>query len=372
MIAIIDNGVYYGDVTISDNLTSYVILKKNIKVRADSCMNKGNLTHGTICAHIINEVITDLETIDINIMDCTPGAEVDNLNIALEWCLNNNIKLINLSLGTLNYHHYVEIRNPINKLLEKGVIIVSAYHNAGYKSFPACCEGVIGVKRGSQCILKNYCYGIDRSNSCLLDKYYVACHEKYIQTKDHRKIYIGVANSYSAAVITGYIAKLMKDNPRVKETDIKQAFLNCANICDNIANTSIIPDDFGESLDLPIINILNSELLLDIYKSIKKRGYYVEVLTDLECEMEILPADYYCNGTVIDKNVLLMIDYIYKPDIILLCLSKKYKLLGDVSVDMFISKFECQYIYTTENYIMKFPTKKALYNGIFDYFEADE
>ena len=68
--------------------------------------NKGNISdeedlflHGTNCAMIIGLNCADAELYSYKLLDNTGKGNVDDLKSAFDWCLMNNIRLVNLSFG---------------------------------------------------------------------------------------------------------------------------------------------------------------------------------------------------------------------------------------------------------------------------------
>ncbi len=115
--------------------------------------NKGNISdeedlflHGTNCAMIIGLNCADAELYSYKLLDNTGKGNVDDLKSAFDWCLMNNIRLVNLSFGTTHFKDKGIIRQLVNQYANKGLIIIAATANSGYTAFPASFSNVIGVK----------------------------------------------------------------------------------------------------------------------------------------------------------------------------------------------------------------------------------
>lgn len=111
---------------------------------------------------------------------------------AIEWCIENNINIINLSVATNN--NSTELHNVIKKATEKNIIIISSYANnqsAGTNSYPAAYEETIGVR------------ATDDKKTSYIDKcIYIP---KLFIRKD-----IGTENSYATAVCTAIFARILE------------------------------------------------------------------------------------------------------------------------------------------------------------------
>lgn len=73
---------------------------------------------------------------------------MNDLKSAFDWCLMNNIRLVNLSFGTTHFKDKSLISQLVNQYVNKGLIIVAATANSGYTAFPASVSSIIGVKAG--------------------------------------------------------------------------------------------------------------------------------------------------------------------------------------------------------------------------------
>lgn len=59
--------------------------------------------HGTICAMIIENNFSECMLSSVKILNDDGIGKVDKLKIALDWCYQNNIFLVNLSLGVTHF-----------------------------------------------------------------------------------------------------------------------------------------------------------------------------------------------------------------------------------------------------------------------------
>ncbi|MFR2620997.1 MAG: S8 family serine peptidase [Clostridia bacterium] len=92
--------------------------------------------HGTICAMIIGLNCADAELYSYKLLDNTGKGNVDDLKSAFDWCLMNNIRLVNLSFGTTHFKDKGIIRQLVNQYANKGLIIIAATANSGVYGFP--------------------------------------------------------------------------------------------------------------------------------------------------------------------------------------------------------------------------------------------
>lgn len=143
---------------------------------------------------------------DLQILQEDGTTNISVLLEALEWCISHKVKLINLSLGTIDYFDKGKLKKTVSRLSDQGTIIVAAYHNANIKSYPAIFRGVFGVRQDDEGILENYQFMFQKQKDIEIENTLIA----HWWDKD-KKIH---SNSYAAPVITGYIARLLRENPK--------------------------------------------------------------------------------------------------------------------------------------------------------------
>ena len=196
-IAVLDNGV-------DEKLLALCGLPDIIQ------QNKGNISdeedlflHGTNCAMIIGLNCADAELYSYKLLDNTGKGNVDDLKSAFDWCLMNNIRLVNLSFGTTHFKDKGIIRQLVNQYANKGLIIIAATANSGYTAFPASFSNVIGVKAKDT-------FNIDAEG--LRDK-----GVDFAAPSEH-KIWFGgnditlqKSNSYAAPYVTAMAGRLMME-----------------------------------------------------------------------------------------------------------------------------------------------------------------
>ena len=157
--------------------------------------------HGTICALIIHKFFPKANIFSIKVLDEALHSSCEALLCALKWCENNDVKIINLSLGTTNVKDFAQIIEVTRRLYSQNKIIISAVSNENIFTLPACGEYSIGV-----CAEENNIENCRRMlPGCVLGK---SQHELLI---DGNKYVTPVCNSYAAAYISGVIGSGISD-----------------------------------------------------------------------------------------------------------------------------------------------------------------
>lgn len=202
-IAVIDSGI-------NENLTGEILIKNSLLVNDDNCIVEDGTVpkideflHGTICALIIEKYCPGNVYTAIRILDHKGTGGVKKLEPALEWCYQNNIKLVNLSLGTTHYKEREILNRLINKYTYKGLVIVAAISNIGYFTFPASFANVIGtVKKETELpYAGDYIHlGID-----------TVAPSGHTVTLGNKKHTTSHSNSYAAPYITAMVCRMMAE-----------------------------------------------------------------------------------------------------------------------------------------------------------------
>lgn len=103
------------------------------------------LGHGTGVSHIIISNC-NAEVIMIKITNLEENLYSKDLILGLEYIYENlDVDIINLSLGTIHSELKEELKDICDKIISKGIIIVSSFSNDGSISYPAGFKNVIGV-----------------------------------------------------------------------------------------------------------------------------------------------------------------------------------------------------------------------------------
>lgn len=170
--------------------------------------------HGTNCAMIIEKYCPNCALISIRILDESGKGGVASFQPALDWCYKNHIRLINLSLGTVDFRDCEKLRCMINEYVAKGMIIIAATANSGFVSYPASFTNVIGVATtdGPLDYCKDYMQmGLD---AIVPSEHNIKLFGKEIKTP--------LSNSYAAPYICALIANKLSNDKTLDIVKLKR------------------------------------------------------------------------------------------------------------------------------------------------------
>lgn len=215
IIAVIDDGInekVYGLKNIRKNLE----ISKELKVVSRKNYNIFESSHGTICGGIINEYGNNSIIHSIKVLSEKSGkSNKYALITAINWCIDNEVKIINLSLGTIDFRDFKEIQKVVNLAVSKGIIIVAANNNTERLTYPASLSNVIGVKCDRKLFgdeYKTIQYPFDGIDI-------IASGKHRLETNEIE--YTIPCNSYATPMITAKVYNILKENNSLTLEELK-------------------------------------------------------------------------------------------------------------------------------------------------------
>ena len=101
--------------------------------------------HGTAVAGAIREKAPRASLIAVKVFDRALAGSVNTLVRAIDWAVDHDCHVINMSLGTSRAEHHARLRPAVDRALERGVIVVAAREDGGQQFLPGSLPGVLGV-----------------------------------------------------------------------------------------------------------------------------------------------------------------------------------------------------------------------------------
>jgi hypothetical protein len=116
-----------------------------ITVDGERAGYEDTLGHGTAVAAVIHHLTPEADLVAVKIFDRELATSLPVVIRAIDWCLEHDIQIINLSLGTLNPQHRRAFEEVVARAQAVGAVIVSALEMNGAAALPGSLAGVIGV-----------------------------------------------------------------------------------------------------------------------------------------------------------------------------------------------------------------------------------
>ena len=363
VIAVIDDGVEYSNTLNVNCRKFYEVTKENKIVQYTSGYNiLAEYSHGTICAAIITKYCSDVNIISINVLSDIRTGHIDRLLTAIKWCNEQDIPLINLSIGSVvekDFHILSELLSNINGKS----IIVAAQNNNNYFTAPASLNEVIGVNnraiyRNDQYTMRWYPFdGIEISASS----------NHTLLLKDDTTFKTPICNSYATPMIAAKVFEILKRNnfKQLSKNEIllelqQNAFNVKGKYIDNympyhtsynyIKSINIDDTDYywnrdiynktvsyyieksGAEISVPIINLncYNHDLIEKLYNKFQFEGY--EPCIILNENIYNLGHMYYIFASTV--NDIDFCSYLNKHSDYDVFITQSKQLVGDVKIEI--------------------------------------
>lgn len=350
IIAIIDDGVNEKLYNI-DDLTYNIEVTSDLNIINRTSYNQYEHSHGTTCAAIIKKYVPKANLASIKILNEKDKGNINQLIKAIDWCIKKNIKLINLSLGTINHVDFEILKKYIDYACKQGIVIIAACNNKNIYTCPASFPNVIGVKCDRFGILKEneYIYNtswpdgieiISNSSHLLID-----CYNHHIKTS--------LSNSFATPCITSIVYFLMEEFSGITLKEIKERLRR--NSVNNPKayrlNIGSIYDGCNNFEEIPVVIIKNFILdrKINMYSGLRKlfkeNGYNALVVRNsnkkIKDDFVITPLKKFkAFFNAINYKTLQTLYGIYIPDIFIvhydIYTKKDMKLKKDFDVDIVI------------------------------------
>ncbi|NOV83455.1 subtilisin family serine protease [Clostridium saccharobutylicum] len=218
-VAILDNGVM--DIF-------YEELKENIYIDEENSINNASIyrnkysSHGTSCFLILKQFAKSSRISSVEILNEDGKGSIEKLIPAFEWCVENDIKIVNLSFGSIHFKDAEIIQNIINHYASKGIIIIAASSNSGYTSYPSYFSNVIGVANIEDSGIKDDMVRVNNVHTGV-DFLAVSQHTIYIEDEN---IILSKSNSYAAPFVTSQVYNILSHNVNLTLYEVKKTLIN--------------------------------------------------------------------------------------------------------------------------------------------------
>lgn len=103
------------------------------------------LGHGTAVMAAIQEKAPDATYFAVKVFHGALQTRALALVRAIDWCLGQDMNVINLSLGTVNAVYIEAFEDAVARCAARGALLVAAREANGTPCYPGCLPGVIGV-----------------------------------------------------------------------------------------------------------------------------------------------------------------------------------------------------------------------------------
>ncbi|SDF05791.1 S8 family serine peptidase [Terriglobus roseus] len=146
-IAILDSGVAVNHAHISRPVSGGVTITSDGISEGYADM----LGHGTAVCALIQAMAPEAQVFSVKVFDRRLATTASIVMRAIEWCLENSMDIVNLSLGTANSDHRQQFAAVVDRVCVAGAVLVSAYEVNDTLMLPGSMRGVVGVVEDTAC-----------------------------------------------------------------------------------------------------------------------------------------------------------------------------------------------------------------------------
>ena len=145
-IAIVDSGFDSNNTFLKKNVVGGIEISPDGTIIENAAFHDEN-GHGTCCCSIIRDIVPGVRIYVIKILNQYNQGSSLGLIGALRYVASiDEIRIINLSLATVDKYYQKEMERVCEELTLQGKIIISSLGNGMLESFPASFHNVIGVR----------------------------------------------------------------------------------------------------------------------------------------------------------------------------------------------------------------------------------
>ena len=218
-VAVVDDGIslLHPDVKEIAGGVKIEVDSKDHIIYSGDYLNEDPTSHGTVCAAIIKRKATQAQLYSVKILGDDLCADPRVLIAAIQWAIEKETHLVNLSLGVTGVSHILPLRDVCKAACEKGIVIICAAHPRGQLSYPAAFPEVITV--GKNDLYEDYDY-----------TYHPELRTEFIASGvEQTTESIMRGTSVAAAYISAITALVLEKCPLSDLHEVKQALI--ANAC---------------------------------------------------------------------------------------------------------------------------------------------
>ncbi|MCH8828836.1 MAG: S8 family serine peptidase [Planctomycetes bacterium] len=149
-VAILDTGVDAEHPALQGAVrSSYEVVRRGRRLVCQPSTAGDQVSHGTACAGIIHKIAPEAELISVRVIGTNAVGTGDQLLHGLAWAIEQDVDVINLSLGTLQQRFNAALHELVDRAYFTGKILVAAANNHRLPSYPAHFASLIAVDNQS-------------------------------------------------------------------------------------------------------------------------------------------------------------------------------------------------------------------------------
>ena len=195
-VAVIDSGW-------TNNKYSKIKTDGGISINGSSPKDLSDtIGHGTACCGIIKKKAPNCSLYVVKVFNDELCADMSTIVSAIRWCIDEEMDIVNLSLGVTSYSK--ELEEICVEAYDKKTYLVAANSNSGEISYPAYFKNVYGVQAGK--VRGKYDYYFNESSTL---QFVARGDNQRLDWIEDKRVFMG-GTSFAAPHVTGILALLLE------------------------------------------------------------------------------------------------------------------------------------------------------------------
>jgi len=157
--------------------------------------------HGTAVAGAIREKAPEALLYAVKVFDQHLRTKAETIIRAIDWAIENEMNVVNLSLGTINQSHRGRFEQVVARASERNVVLVAALEMNGQFSLPGCLPSVIATQLDWECPRETYRCAITDSRPV----FFASGYPRSIPGVQPERNLAGI--SFAVANMTGFVTR---------------------------------------------------------------------------------------------------------------------------------------------------------------------
>jgi subtilisin len=215
-VAVIDSGIDADHRAVGSVQGGVVVeLDDGAEVRLIDGPHTDLFGHGTACAGIIRGIAPECELYSVRVLGGRLSGQGKAFTAGLRWAIENDMNVVNLSLGTSKREHFAELHELADEAYFRRTTLVSAVNNMPVEAYPSQYSSVISVAaHGGQDPLH---FDYNPTPPVEFGAPGIDLHVPWL----HGKTIRATGNSFAAAHITGLVALVLSRHPQATPFQVK-------------------------------------------------------------------------------------------------------------------------------------------------------
>lgn len=266
-VGVIDSGIEINKAS----LMKYVVGGYDVvrgKAGIEQCDDE--IGHGTACADLITRAFEpgEIGVFVYKVCGAEIAVDIGTFGVALEKVLDDRVDVVNCSLGTIDPDAKYKLCKIVARCSSAGTILICAWNDEGYTTWPAAFDTAVAVKSGEQTDQNSWVWVSDKKSHVLFRGT-----KQRVQWKNGAQIFMG-GSSFATPLCTRVVARALANGSVSKNPSSVFSYLE-----KNASSKNIV--DLNQSPLIPWNTVHKRMKKVGIYPFFKETHGFVRFRKEL-------------------------------------------------------------------------------------------